>query len=63
MLYVSVTIDLSPPEPGEIVDGTNDAFEDLKYSSSSSSVSVQWRNFADQESNISDYAVKISNIR
>lgn len=55
-----VLIDLSPPEPGAVVDGRLDHFEDLEFSSSKSSVDLQWKKSSDSESGIKQQDVKIS---
>ena len=56
----SVVIDLSPPISGIVVDGIKQNFDDVQFSSSKSSVEVQWDRFSDPESGIKEYSVKIS---
>ncbi|KAK3788402.1 hypothetical protein RRG08_044436, partial [Elysia crispata] len=55
-----VLIDTSDPTTGELVDGQDAGFSDQVYSTSTSTVSAQWRNFADSESTIDNYAVKVT---
>ena len=43
-----------------VVDGVDESYEDVVFSSSKSTVGVQWEGFADPESGIREYAVKIS---
>lgn len=52
-------IDLSPPILGSAVDGNQENFEDLEYSSAKSSLAVQWDGFSDPESGIKEYAIKV----
>lgn len=56
---ISVVIDLTPPEPGTLVDGTSVNFSDLEFSSSKSSVELQWGGFSDPESGIKKFDVKV----
>ena len=56
-------IDLSPPEPGAVVDGRLDHFEDLEFSSSKSSADLQWKKSSDSESGIKQQDVKVSKQR
>ncbi|GFR58918.1 protein jagged-2 [Elysia marginata] len=55
-----VLIDTSSPTTGQLVDGQDAGFSDQVYSTSTSTVSAQWRNFADAESTIDNYAVKVT---
>ena len=45
---------------GIVVDGRLNSFVDQEYSSSKSSVELQWDGFSDPESGIKEYAVKVS---
>lgn len=54
-----MTIDTSPPMSGVVVDGRLNSFIDQNFSSSKSSVELQWDGFSDPESGIKEYAVKV----
>ncbi|XP_048258676.1 uncharacterized protein LOC125384201 [Haliotis rufescens] len=54
-----VIVDLSPPVPGEVVDGIQDGFDDVEFSTHVATVGTQWRNHSDPESDIREYAVQI----
>lgn len=49
-------LDQTPPEAGMVFDGNHDS-KDLVFQSSSSEISVNWKNFKDKESGISRYEV------
>ncbi|XP_048258717.1 uncharacterized protein LOC124137708 isoform X1 [Haliotis rufescens] len=54
-----VIVDLTPPVPGEVVDGIRDVFDDVEFSTHVATVGTQWRNHSDPESDIREYAVQI----
>lgn len=55
----SVTVDLTEPESGEVVDGVQTGFTDLKFSPSTAKVGAQWKGFHDPESGIQQYEVSV----
>ncbi|KAL3873866.1 hypothetical protein ACJMK2_036950, partial [Sinanodonta woodiana] len=54
-----VTVDLTPPVEGQVVDGNISNFQDLEFSASRSTVKLQWRNYYDPESDIKHYEVQV----
>lgn len=58
-LFFLVTVDLTKPDKGEIVDGKNPSFQDMNFTAAKSSIAAQWRNYNDPESNIKEYNVKV----
>ncbi|CAG2187681.1 unnamed protein product [Mytilus edulis] len=54
-----VTVDLTKPVPGSVIDGNNDDFTDIQFSASPAKVEVQWRNYTDPESTIYQYEVLV----
>lgn len=59
LLFHTVTIDLTKPEPGSVIDGMNEDFRDLQFSASPAKVEVQWRNYTDPESTIHQYEIQV----
>lgn len=55
----SVTVDLTKPVPGQVVDGNVTGFKDIEFSPSPAKVEVQWRNYYDPESTIKQYEVQV----
>ncbi|XP_052081235.1 uncharacterized protein LOC127719259 [Mytilus californianus] len=56
---LTVTVDLTKPVPGDVVDGNNTGFEDIQFSGSAAKVEIQWMNFYDPESKIRQYDVQV----
>ncbi|VDI79784.1 Hypothetical predicted protein [Mytilus galloprovincialis] len=54
-----VTVDLTEPESGEVIDGVQTGFTDLKFSPSTAKVGAQWNGFHDPESGIQQYEVSV----
>ena len=54
-----MTVDLTKPVSGQIIDGNVTGFSDLKFSPSPAKVELQWRNFYDPESTIRQYDVQV----
>ncbi|VDI41391.1 Hypothetical predicted protein [Mytilus galloprovincialis] len=54
-----VTVDLTKPVPGQVVDGNVTGFKDIEFSPSPAKVEVQWRNYYDPESTIKQYEVQV----
>ncbi|KAL5013969.1 hypothetical protein ScPMuIL_008239 [Solemya velum] len=54
-----VTVDLTKPLKGEIVDGNNPSFEDMAFTAAKSTIAAQWRYYSDPESYIREYNVKV----
>jgi len=54
-----VTVDLTAPVSGEVVDGIQPGFTDLQYSPSTAKVGTQWRDYYDPESGIKQYEVQV----
>ncbi|XP_048258679.1 uncharacterized protein LOC124137747 [Haliotis rufescens] len=54
-----VIVDLTPPVPGEVVDGIRKGFDDVEFSTHVATVGTQWRNHSDPESDIREYAVQV----
>jgi hypothetical protein len=54
-----VTVDLTAPVSGEVVDGVQPGFTDLQYSPSTAKVGTQWRDYYDPESGIKQYEVQV----
>ncbi|VDI73733.1 Hypothetical predicted protein, partial [Mytilus galloprovincialis] len=54
-----VTVDLTKPVPGDVVDGKKTSFEDVQFSGSAAKVEVQWRDYHDPESTIRQYDVQV----
>ncbi|KAK3101942.1 hypothetical protein FSP39_007535 [Pinctada imbricata] len=55
-----VLVDLTAPVEGQLVDGDYDSFADLEYSANKVTVALQWKNFADPESGILEYKVRVN---
>lgn len=58
-IIFAVRVDLTKPEPGDVIDGNDVDFTDLQFSSSQSNVQLQWKNFFDPESGIREYAARV----
>lgn len=58
-LVKTVLVDLTEPETGEVIDGLNPNFQDLRFSVHAASVSAQWRGFRDPESDVIQYQVQV----
>ena len=54
-----MTVDLTKPVSGQVIDGNVTGFSDLKFSPSPAKVELQWRNFYDPESTIRQYDVQV----
>ncbi|XP_071152144.1 uncharacterized protein, partial [Mytilus edulis] len=54
-----VTVDLTEPISGHVVDGNKTGFEDIKYSGNAAKVEVQWKDYHDPESTIRQYDVQV----
>ncbi|XP_076076023.1 uncharacterized protein LOC143046845 [Mytilus galloprovincialis] len=54
-----VTVDLTAPESGEVIDGVQTDFTDLQYSASTAKVGAQWEGYHDPESGIQQYGVQV----
>ena len=54
-----MTVDLTKPVSGQVIDGNVTGFSDLKFSPSPAKVELQWRNFFDPESTIRQYDVQV----
>ncbi|CAC5384518.1 unnamed protein product [Mytilus coruscus] len=54
-----VTVDLTKPVPGQVIDGNVTGFKDVMFSPSPAKVEVQWRNYYDPESTIKQYEVQV----
>lgn len=54
-----VTVDLTAPVSGEVIDGIQPGFTDLQYSPSTAKVGTQWRDYYDPESGIKQYEVQV----
>ncbi|XP_076085326.1 uncharacterized protein LOC143056125 [Mytilus galloprovincialis] len=55
-----VLVDLSAPVSGKVVDGLQDNFGDLDFTSSQAKVEAQWKDYYDPESSIKQYDVQVS---
>lgn len=53
-LSTPINVDRSPPNIGIVYDGSS-VLEDIDYTSSSSSICMTWKGFADPHSHISSY--------
>ncbi|VDI67222.1 Hypothetical predicted protein [Mytilus galloprovincialis] len=58
-ISTGVTVDLSKPVPGQVIDGNKTGFEDILFSGNAAKVEVQWRDFYDPESTIRQYDVQV----
>jgi hypothetical protein len=54
-----VTVDLTAPVSGEVIDGVQPGFTDLQYSPNTAKVGTQWRDYYDPESGIKQYEVQV----
>ncbi|VDI54125.1 Hypothetical predicted protein [Mytilus galloprovincialis] len=54
-----VTVDLTEPESGEVIDGVQSGFIDLQFSPSTAKVGAQWKDYHDPESGIQQYGVQV----
>ena len=54
-----MTVDLTEPVEGEIVDGSHPGFTDTEFSAAKAAVQAQWRGFSDPESLILQYDIKV----
>ncbi|XP_063408918.1 uncharacterized protein LOC134692399 [Mytilus trossulus] len=54
-----VTVDLTEPVSGHVIDGNKTNFEDIQFSGNAAKVEVQWRNYYDPESTIRQYEVQV----
>ena len=54
-----MTVDLTKPVSGQVIDGNVTGFSDLKFSPNPAKVELQWRNFYDPESTIRQYDVQV----
>ena len=52
-------MDLTPPIAGLVVDGDLPQFKDKVFSSSKSTVNLQWKDFYDPESGIREYKIDV----
>ena len=59
LYHLTVTVDLTKPVPGDVVDGNKTSFEDVQFSGSAAKVEVQWRDYHDPESTIRQYDVQV----
>ena len=57
--WFTVSVDLTEPVPGELIDGVQDHFTDLKFSPNPAKVGAQWKNYKDPESGISQYNLQV----
>jgi hypothetical protein len=60
---ITVLVDLTEPESGEVVDGKDPAFKDLQFTTSQAKVQLQWRGFQDPESLIKQYEVQVESAK
>jgi hypothetical protein len=58
--FILVRVDLTKPIAGTAVDGTVKNLTDLAFSSSKSTVQVQWDYFYDRESGIREYDILVA---
>ncbi|KAK6174798.1 hypothetical protein SNE40_013376 [Patella caerulea] len=58
-----VTVDLTVPVAGEIIDGLKNNFVDIEFSAATATIASQWRGHSDPESNIRSYEVQILRAR
>ncbi|XP_076086943.1 uncharacterized protein LOC143057517 [Mytilus galloprovincialis] len=54
-----VTVDLTEPISGHVVDGNETDFEDIQFSGNAAKVEVQWKDYYDPESTIRQYEVQV----
>ncbi|CAG2239680.1 unnamed protein product [Mytilus edulis] len=55
----NVTVDLTEPVSGRVIDGNETDFEDIQFSGNAAKVEVQWRDYHDPESTIRQYEVQV----
>ncbi|CAG2214886.1 unnamed protein product [Mytilus edulis] len=54
-----VTVDLTEPDSGHVIDGNKTDFKDIQFSGNAAKVEVQWRDYHDPESTIRQYDVQV----
>jgi hypothetical protein len=59
LLWFTVSVDLTEPVPGELIDGVQNHFTDLQFSPSPAKVGAQWKDYKDPESGISQYDLQV----
>lgn len=61
--HISVLVDLTEPESGDVIDGKEATFTDLQFTTNQAKVELQWRNFEDPESLIKQYEVLVESAK
>ncbi|CAG2236309.1 unnamed protein product [Mytilus edulis] len=54
-----VTVDLTEPVSGHVIDGNKTDFKDIQFSGNAAKVEVQWKDYHDPESTIRQYEVQV----
>ncbi|CAG2244057.1 unnamed protein product [Mytilus edulis] len=59
----SITVDLTEPVSGEVIDGVQENFSDLQFSPNPAKLGAQWKDYSDPESDINQYEIQVQAAR